>query len=328
MRISIAMTSYNSERFVGEQLESFANQTRKPDELVICDDQSTDRTSEILHEFARNSPFPTRVVVNEPQLGIIRNFEQAVRLSTGDLIFFSDHDDRWLPDKLAMHESTHLSAPDVGFVFSNAEVCDEKMAPRGFTHFDVQHLGGKRLAEIPRGRLFDMCIRSPRLYGCTMSFSASLKEAILPFPTSTSHDMWTCLILAALTPTRCIEKPLMKYRTHTSQLCGVFFDKPAKSDDPGGVDHFLTEIERNARYFSDALQRLRLHEHRLYRKDALRILEQKLAHLNARRKLRGTLPTRVGAFCREMLNGRYLRYTSKIDLINDVKRVYRDGRAR
>jgi len=331
MSISIAMTTYNSERFVGEQLESFADQARKPDELVICDDQSTDRTPEILREFARNSPFPVRVVGNEQRLGVVQNFAKAVQLCTGDLIFLSDHDDSWSPDKLALHESIHRSEPGVGYVFSNAEICDQEMKPRGFTYFDTQGLSAKRLAAIPRGKLFDLCIRSPRVPGCTMSFSSSLREVLLPIPSSTLHDVWFCLILSAFTKTRCIDKPLLRYRTHASQACGLHSDAKSSASEAGaGRDRLadvLKSVESSTRYFQDALQRVRAYESRLYRKDAVKILDGKIAHLKARGGLGRPLAAQFATLAREIVNGRYARYSSISEMKNDVKACCFGGRA-
>ncbi|MDR3621803.1 MAG: glycosyltransferase [Paludisphaera borealis] len=327
MRISIAMTSYNSERFVGEQLESFAKQTRKPDEVVVCDDRSTDRTPEVLHEFAKNSPFPVRVVSNERQLGVTQNFDQAVRLCTGDLIFLSDHDDYWLPDKLALHESVHQSDPEVGLVISNAEICDEKLNSLGYTLFTNKRLGAKRLAAIDRGGFFDMSIRSPRVNGCTMSFTSGLREVALPLSSTTSHDEWLALILSVMTQTRCIEKPLMQYRTHATQFCGLRPDLKGSATEArakeGEVERFRLATEALTRYFDDALHRVRNFEDRLYRKDATKRLEQKIAHLEARSKIGGAHPMRFALLAKEMLNGRYLKYSTKGSLVDDVKRCCR-----
>jgi hypothetical protein len=330
MRISIAMTSYNSERFIGEQLESFAKQTRKPDELVVCDDQSTDRTIEILHEFASNSPFSVRIVSNEQRLGVTQNFGQAVQLCTGDLIFLSDHDDYWFPDKLASHESIHQSDPGIGQVISNAEICDQRLNPRGLTMFSAKNIGTKRLAAINRGSLFDLIIRTPRVNGCTMSFSSSLRDVLLPIPTSTLHDVWLSLILSVLTRTHCIEKPLMQYRTHETQLCGIGADPRAIAragrGEEGEVEKFLRATEALIVYFEDALQRVRGFEGRLYRKDAANRLEQKLAHLAARCKIGGFHPGRFAILANEILNGRYIKYSTKIGLVEDVKRCCRVNR--
>jgi glycosyltransferase involved in cell wall biosynthesis len=327
MTISIAMTSYNGERFIREQLASFVEQKRRPDELVVCDDHSTDGTADLLHEFAKTSPFPVRVVVNEKRLGIIENFEQAVRLCTGDIIFLSDHDDFWHPEKLASHEEIHESEPDVGFVFSNALVCDEASKPRGFTLFEFQHMNESRLATIAHGGLFDLYLRSPRVNGCTMSFRASLRDTILPIPSTALHDAWFCLLLSALTQTRYIERPLMHYRIHAAQATGIPIDaKASQKPDQDKSDErarFLRTIDALERYIDDALRRLRDYEHLLYRKDAVRLLEGKLAHVKSRRRLANSLPSRIAALAGEMLNGRYLRYSTKGELLSDVKRCLR-----
>ena len=64
--ISIAMTTYNGERFLEEQLRSINEQTTLPNELVVCDDGSTDRTLEILAQFAKRALFPVRIIINIP----------------------------------------------------------------------------------------------------------------------------------------------------------------------------------------------------------------------------------------------------------------------
>src|SRR3954463_13429531 len=66
---SVAMCTFNGERFLGPQLASIAAQDRPPDELVICDDCSSDGSVEIVREFARGAPFCTRLVVNDRNLG-------------------------------------------------------------------------------------------------------------------------------------------------------------------------------------------------------------------------------------------------------------------
>ena len=75
---SIALCTYNGERFLSQQLESLAAQTILPDELVICDDASSDGSMHILEEFAKNSPFIVRIFKNKKNLGYIKNYEKAI----------------------------------------------------------------------------------------------------------------------------------------------------------------------------------------------------------------------------------------------------------
>jgi glycosyltransferase involved in cell wall biosynthesis len=105
--ISIAMTTYNGERLLEEQLRSLTGQTTLPNELVVCDDGSTDRTPEILAQFAKRASFPVSIVINNHRLGRRENFFKAASLCSFDYIAFCDQDDIWLKEKLAVVES-HL----------------------------------------------------------------------------------------------------------------------------------------------------------------------------------------------------------------------------
>src|SRR4051794_15860948 len=99
---SVAMCTYNGARFIGAQLASVAAQTRTPDELIVCDDRSTDETVAIVQKFADSAPFRVRLHVNEENLGSTKNFERAVSLCEGDLIALCDQDDVWLPEARAL----------------------------------------------------------------------------------------------------------------------------------------------------------------------------------------------------------------------------------
>lgn len=95
------MATFNGERYLRHQLDSFARQTLLPIELIVCDDGSTDLTTSIIHSFSRLAPFPVVLVNNPKRLGYTANFLQAARMCRGDLIAFSDQDDEWHPEKLA-----------------------------------------------------------------------------------------------------------------------------------------------------------------------------------------------------------------------------------
>ncbi len=116
-RISVALCTYNGERFLPQQLASMAKQTRLPDELVVCDDRSTDRTMALVREFAASSPYPVRIFENEHNLGFAANFERAIRLCEGDLIALSDQDDIWYPIRLERSEQSSLHIPRQAWFF-------------------------------------------------------------------------------------------------------------------------------------------------------------------------------------------------------------------
>ncbi len=133
MRMSVALCTYNGQAYLPEQLESIATQTLLPDELVVCDDCSTDITPQLIKDFAAGAPFPVRFLSNPENLGSTRNFAQTVELCGGEIIALADQDDVWRRDKLARLAAL-MSDPQVGMAFSNAECVDEPAAcPLGYS---------------------------------------------------------------------------------------------------------------------------------------------------------------------------------------------------
>ena len=107
MRISLAMTTYNGEDYLEEQLESFLRQTRIPNELIVCDDGSRDSTLNILEAFQLKAPFPVMINRNVENLGYTKNFENALSKCSGELIFLSDQDDIWEANKVHRYHHHH-----------------------------------------------------------------------------------------------------------------------------------------------------------------------------------------------------------------------------
>src|SRR5262249_24400476 len=119
MRISVAMCTYNGAEFLRAQLQSIITQSRPPDEIVICDDRSTDDTQNLLERFASELPVPIKLHINDQNLGSVKNFERAINLCTGDVIALSDQDDVWRNDKLQRFETVLNNSPAAGLVFSD-----------------------------------------------------------------------------------------------------------------------------------------------------------------------------------------------------------------
>ncbi|MFT4918317.1 MAG: glycosyltransferase involved in cell wall biosynthesis, partial [Zhongshania aliphaticivorans] len=97
-KISVAMCTYNGERFLAEQLDSILNQTYKNIELVVVDDVSTDGTLRLLDEYAARDG-RIRVIRNSENIGFVRNFEKAMGACSGEFIALADQDDIWFPEK-------------------------------------------------------------------------------------------------------------------------------------------------------------------------------------------------------------------------------------
>ena len=100
MKLSVALCTFNGEIFLKEQLDSILNQSINIDEIIVCDDQSTDNTKQILESYKKDNPDLFKIYYNEKNLRSNKNFEKAIKLTSGDYIFLSDQDDIWKENKV------------------------------------------------------------------------------------------------------------------------------------------------------------------------------------------------------------------------------------
>lgn len=129
MKVSVAMCTYNGEKYIEEQLNSILHQT-KIDEIIICDDGSKDKTLEICNEILKSSNVEYTLKLNK-NLGFAKNFYQAITLCSGDIIFFCDQDDIWKENKIDLMCQVFNNDPDTLLVFSNAYITNENLEVTG-----------------------------------------------------------------------------------------------------------------------------------------------------------------------------------------------------
>ena len=283
MNLSIALCTYNGAVYLKEQLESIAAQTRKPDELVISDDQSTDDTLRLIEEFAATSGFPVRLSVNESNLGTAKNFEKAIGLCRGDVILLSDQDDVWHTDKLESVERIFEAKPQLSLVFSNAELVDETLRLFDETLFDWLQFDGPKQRLVKTGRALDLQLRENLVCGCTVAFRANLKDLILPISGDGPlvHDGWILLLIAAVGEIDFINRPLLKYRQHSAQQCRVTKVRSWREIMTSSeIDR--TGCVRQANQLHEAFERLAAYG---LSQDKERLLRETMVHLHERARL-------------------------------------------
>ncbi len=198
MKISVCMATYNGEKFIREQIDSILPQLASTDELIISDDGSTDQTLKIIRSYDDKRI----LLLHSTQRNLIRNFENALKRATGDLIFLSDQDDIWFDDKVAKCVSQlkkhHL-------VFSNAAMFsgDDKQKYELF-------FKNKRKKTGLCNNLYKV-----NFLGATLAFRKSILQKALPFPDKIAmHDIWLGLVAETLGETWYIDEPLIYYRRH------------------------------------------------------------------------------------------------------------------
>jgi hypothetical protein len=224
MKISVIMCTYNGSRFLREQLKSISMQTRAPDELIICDDCSSDETIEILNNYAMDVEFPVIVRRNANRLGASKNFEQGMTLTKSDVIVLSDQDDLWRHDKLEILEQVLCQNPDAGYAFSDATLIDENGEVVYHSLWQRVFFDNKRRALFrgsPLDQLRVLLVRNV-VTGATMAFRTWLTASIMPIPESWVHDEWIAFASSSYGAYGIpIPEPLTSYRQHAAQAIGL-----------------------------------------------------------------------------------------------------------
>ncbi len=265
LRISVALCTYNGSRFLPEQLASIAAQTRLPDEMVVCDDGSSDATPEIVTEFGKTVSFPVRFFRNPKNLGSTKNFEQAIGLCTGDLIALCDQDDIWLPEKLARQAEMMERDPTLGGVFSDAHLVDDRSLLLGKRLWQVGLFTAGRQKKFRTGKAASVLLGRNVVLGATLMIRSDLCHLFYEIPKSWFHDAWIAWMIVLYSKLDFIRDPLIQYRLHVNQQTGtpLLFSHQA----PLGARLTKGKREEPAKYLARARELEILHQLLVTRRD-------------------------------------------------------------
>lgn len=296
MRISIALASYNGAAYIREQLQSFCQQTRLPDELVVIDDGSTDNTVEIVREFAKTSPFPVHIEINPINLGYAGNFNHALSLTTGDLTFLSDQDDVWLPEKIATICAQANANPNIGCLMNDAWLADVNLARTGASKWQQIREAGMPDSEF--------------VMGCCAAFTRPLLDLLLPIPTAArAHDNWLVGMADQLGLVERVNEPLQLYRRHGRNVSNFHVNRLARAGWREQLQQKLLSIIRRMQSTAGLLSELRSQE---------LILERLSENFSAFEAHLGVIP----------LKSAHARVTGQVDWLRQRADFYRLPRSR
>lgn len=203
--ISVCIATYNGEKYILEQLQSILPQLSDKDEIIISDDNSTDKTIQIIKSL--NDP-RIKVFTHSPEKckflidHSAHNFENALRHSSGDIIFLSDQDDKWLGNKV---ETMIHFLEKKEFVVSDCFVTDDNLNIKIKSYFTIRH---------KTYGFWDTFFKSPFLGSC-MAFKREILQKALPFPKyGVGHDLWLAIVALKEKELVYIDEPLSYYRRH------------------------------------------------------------------------------------------------------------------
>ena len=200
-KISVAMATYNGEKYIKEQIESILVCLGNEDELIISDDESTDSTLNIIKSFNDKRIH----LINGPKKGIKQNFANAIENTSGEYIFLADQDDIWNENKVKDVVKC-FEKEKCTLVVHDAEIVDEKLNVIKDSYYKYRNSGKGIIKNIYKNTYI----------GCCMAFSKEIKKYILPIPNDIEmHDQWIGVLNDKYGKTYFLEEKLIKYRRHS-----------------------------------------------------------------------------------------------------------------
>lgn len=207
--VSIVMATYNGEQFIGEQLESIVSQMIPEDELIISDDGSTDTTVNIVSEYSLKHPLSNLILIDGPKSGVIANFNNAIKHSNNDIVFFSDQDDIWLPGKISHVVEAFSEHPGFMLVTHDALIQRKSMDLDKMTIFEQRRARNGFLRNIVVSTYFGCCMAVKR------SMLVDLSSEMLCSP---AYDQFISLIAELGGTSFLLKEPLIIRREHGDNM--------------------------------------------------------------------------------------------------------------
>lgn len=270
--ISVAMATYNGEKYIKEQIDSIINQTIKVDEIIVCDDCSSDKTIEIIEENLSSSYIKYKIYRNELNLGVVKTFSKAIDKCNGDIIFLSDQDDLWEKNKVEI----------ITEKFKN----DKNLTVINTSYRMINSIGENikeiKFTEKTKEIKFEDLLKGNISPGCTIAFRKEVKKWINELDEGIYIHDWYINIIGAMIG-KCVyyDLPLIKYRIHDRNTIG----KNLNNFQIRNKEKRLKGIEKNIIFYNS----LKKHVYDEYIKDLDKIIvstKNRYYYLNKSRKIK------------------------------------------
>lgn len=211
IRVSVAIATYNGEKYIKQQLDSILVNLKENDEIIISDDVSTDRTIEIIKSYNDN-----RIkIINGPKMGVKQNFENAIKNCDGEFIFLADQDDIWMSDKINI----------ILKVFKDKK-CDLVLHDAIVFNSDTNEVIYDSFFNYRKTKkgIINNIIKNNYI-GCCMAFNSNMKDIVLPIPNQIKmHDQWIGVLTEKYGKVELIQDKLIKYRRHNNNVTNMSRD--------------------------------------------------------------------------------------------------------
>lgn len=219
--ISVVMATYNGEKYIREQLDTIWFQTVKPDEIIVSDDASTDKTLELVRRFKEETNAPVKILADDKQKGYVLNFITGLKEAQGDYVFLSDQDDIWLENRIESAINTFEENANVDVLSCRFQLVDGEGKPIGKKRFSMKR---NRVKEGSNLKNIDFCtfIRHPKYPGMAMAMRKHVVDEMLKRDDKISAHDWQLNLVAVQKNAMYIsDEVLVQYRQHDGNTVGT-----------------------------------------------------------------------------------------------------------
>ncbi|MCS3531761.1 glycosyltransferase [Chryseobacterium sp. JUb7] len=207
--VSICMAVYNGDKYIEGQLISILNQLNDNDEIIVVNDFSKDKTIEIIEAFKDSR---IKIFHNEKNMGHVKSFERAIDLSKNELIFLSDQDDLWMPNKIKIFKE-YFEKQNVQLVSSSFTCFDNDYNTNNDEKYKLYQNESAKYSE----NIIRIFKGNIPYFGCAMGFKREFLKIILPFPEYVeAHDLWIGMAANILKSNLHIEENSILHRIHNA----------------------------------------------------------------------------------------------------------------
>lgn len=221
----ILLGTYNGAKYIEKQIESIQKQSFEEWILLVRDDGSKDNTAEIVTRFRKEDGRIRLISDKRGNLGATRNYATLMTVARDEgakVVLFSDQDDVWLPNKLAlqlerMHDIENVFGANTPIlVHSDLTVVDENLQTLADSFMACRHMSHEEVAPL------SILLTQNYITGCAAAFNRSLLELALPIPEpALMYDWWISLCAAAFGKIGFIDAPMLLYRQHNDNRVGA-----------------------------------------------------------------------------------------------------------
>lgn len=220
----VVLCTYNGAIHLEQQLDSILEQSVRVDELIISDDASDDATVAMLLAFsvrAEGVGIRVELVLRTENVGFVRNFSEALSLSTADVVFLCDQDDVWHRQRVEIFLQHFVVQPRLMLLHGDAHLVGETGELFGETLAEALRIHPAELDMESSSMPLDALLVRNLVTGAASATRRQIIEAALPIAAGWVHDEWLAVVAAVHGHIGFVSEPLVYYRQHHANQIGA-----------------------------------------------------------------------------------------------------------